>query len=294
MILLRKILKRTHKVVKIFQARRELSSIYDEANLASKSLVNVLRDTLDGRISSEEKFWIDKIESLRNELNSSNKEISIVDYGAGSPDLNLTEEEMYQGRVVTRSIGDVYRTGSKSFFWAFLLFRLLRDFRPSVCLELGTSLGISASYQAAALKLNQEGYIVTLEGAESLSSLAEQHFRTLGFDNVIVIVGRFQDTLGKVLEEHGPIDYAFIDGHHSEKATLAYFEQVLSYASERAVLVFDDISWSEGMEKAWSTIEADKRVKITVDLSTVGICLINSSIETKRCFSIPEFYAIGL
>jgi predicted O-methyltransferase YrrM len=86
---------------------------------------------------------------------------------------------------------------------------------------LGTCLGISTSYLAAALKLNLAGSVVTLEGAETKARLAAQNFRELGLSNVCTIVGRFQDTLDDVLE---PIKFAFIDGHHEESATLAYFE----------------------------------------------------------------------
>ena len=86
-----------------------------------------------------------EIEMLRNELSTSSIEISITDYGAGSLDLNLTAEEMYQGRVVVRTIGEVCQNYSKTYKLAFLLFKLVREFRPSVCLELGAALGMSAA-----------------------------------------------------------------------------------------------------------------------------------------------------
>jgi len=286
MTFVRIVLRKLHRLPMIFQTRWRIFRLYVLANIAAKSIARALKDTLDRRTTQEEKLWIDKIESLRSKLNSSSREIPIVDYGAGSPDVGLTKDEMYQGRRLTTTIGDVCQTSSKSQFWAFFLFRLLRELRPSVCLELGTCLGISASYQAAALKLNQAGKIVTLEGSESLSSLAKQHFQTLGLDNVTVVVGRFQDTLSRTLHEHGNIDYALVDGHHDEEATLAYFEEILPALSEKAVLVFDDIAWSEGMKKAWNAIESDNRVRVSVDLSTLGLCIIDSTIKRKQCFQI--------
>jgi len=148
-------------------------------------------------------------------------------------------------------------------------------------------LGISASFQAAALKLNAMGKIVTLEGADVLASLAERHFQTLGLDNANVVIGRFQDTLDEVLNAYKPVDYAFIDGHHDEKATLAYFEQIMPSLSQQTVLVFDDISWSEGMKRTWRTIMADERVKISIDLQQMGICVIDSRIEHRKNITIP-------
>jgi predicted O-methyltransferase YrrM len=287
MTLLKRVVKRLYRIALMPKTRRGIFRLYGESNLSSKSLANALRAALENSVTPEEKAWVDRIESLRKELNSSRTEISIVNYGAGSPDLDLTDEEMYQGRVITRTIGDVCQGDSKPYLWSLLLFKLIREFRPSTCLELGTCLGISTACQAAALKLNQQGRIVTLEGAESLASLARQHFQTLGLNNVGVVVGRFQDTLDKVLNEHGPIDYAFIDGHHDEKATLTYFNQIFPFLSERAVLVFDDISWSSGMKRAWSSLETDERVKISVNLLSLGICIVDSATERKQHFKIP-------
>lgn len=284
---LKRFTKRIYRMVLRIRARSATSHLCGKADGFLRLFANALRETLQNDLTTDEKAWIDRIESLREELDSSTTEIPVVDYGARESDLGLTDEEMYRGRVVTRTVGDICRNGSKPHFWALFLFKLVRELGPAVCLEMGTCLGISASFQAAALKLNQGGEIVTLEGAESLASRAQRNFQSLGLDNVSIVIGRFQDTLDKVLYEHKPIEYAFIDGHHDEKATIAYFEQIAPFLSDRATLVFDDISWSEGMRRAWETIEADERVRISVNLRQVGICIIDSGVEEKQSFKIP-------
>lgn len=80
------------------------------------------------------------------------------------------------------------------------------------------------------------------------------------------------------------IDYAFVDGHHKEQATFDYFEQIPPFAAEPSVLGFDDISWSDGMRRAWNVISASPRIKIAVDLSKLGICVLSSRIEHKKSF----------
>jgi predicted O-methyltransferase YrrM len=152
---------------------------------------------------------------------------------------------------------------------------------------MGTAVGISAAYQAAALSLNGHGTLVTLEGASTLADIATENFRLLGLDTVELVVGRFQDTLPDVLTKRRPVDYVFVDGHHDEQATLAYFEQILPFLKETALLVFDDIGWSEGMKRAWNTITKDKRLSLAVDLGPVGVCVIDSSVVGRRYFSIP-------
>jgi hypothetical protein len=49
--------------------------------------------------------------------------------------------------------------------------------------------------------------------------------------------------------------------------------------------VFDDIHWSEGMEKAWNEIKSDKDVTITIDFFTVGLVFFNPDF-TKQDFLI--------
>jgi len=286
--MIRKTVRKLCKIPRRVVALREISRLSRQSNAASKSLAKVLRETLQNRPAPEEKVWIEKIELLRNELNSSTDEVTLMDYGAGSPERerSIENHKAREGKVKTKTIGDVCRTASKPYKWSFLLLKLIREFRPLVCLELGTCLGVSASYQAAALKLNQSGRIVSLEGAESLARLAEGHFQRLGLDNVDVVVGLFQDNLKNVLKEHGPIDYAFVDGHHQEEPTLAYFREILPFLSERAVLVFDDISWSDGMKRAWSTIKAHESIKVCVDLAYVGICIIDRTTEGKVSFTM--------
>ena len=62
-------------------------------------------------------------------------------------------------------------------------------------LEMGTCVGISAAYQAAALNDNGAGRLVTLEGYAELAAEAQELWSNLGLSNVEVIVGRFAQTL---------------------------------------------------------------------------------------------------
>ncbi|OAV75618.1 putative O-methyltransferase [Bacteroidales bacterium Barb7] len=233
-------------------------------------------ETIYNRVSPEEKTWISKIEKIRTNLNADKTPVSIVDFGAGKPDSKRSEEVMAEGITHSATIAETCKIASKPPVWALLLFKLIREFKPQTAIELGTCLGISASYQAVAQRINQQGRLITLEGSGEIAELAKKNFESLRLNNVSVITGRFNDTLPSVLETNHPIDYVFIDGHHDEQATVAYFEYLLPYLSPQSLLVFDDISWSKGMRKAWNKIIRDKNVKLAVDLKMVGICLIET------------------
>lgn len=200
----------------------------------------------------------------------SDEKITVIDYGAGNPGDKRRKEEMDQGVSETELLSDVCMT-SKPAFWGVFLFKLIRKLQPLSCVEMGTCVGISASYQAAALKLNSKGKLLTLEGSPDVAKVAQKTFAFLDLDNVSVISGPFHETLKHALQVSKPVDYLFNDGHHDHDYVLKYYFESLPYLSENAILIFDDISWSQGMKRAWREIAADDRIMASIDLHTLGI-----------------------
>lgn len=262
----------------------ELSRLFDGGDKSSIVLARSIRDTVKRRFHRSEKEWFEKIENLRDELASSAGSISFTDYGAGETSDHFSSDEMYRGRLITVSLERLCRN-SKSYPWTHLLFKLIRELKPSVCLELGTCLGITGAYQTAALEINQSGKLLTLEGAEPLAALALDNFKRLSLSRATVRVGRFQDILGDVLRQEAPIDFVFIDGHHDGLATIRYFEEILPFLSEGAVLVFDDILLYETMKRAWQQIRGHRQVKTSIDLRFIGLCVISNVSKDRKYFN---------
>lgn len=285
MLILRQLRQRAGLVRAGMRARVALS----ELTKTNQPLSTAVIDAVRGKTSKDESDWIERIEDLRRRMNASSEEVEFMDYGAGSGELGLTQEQMYQGRAVRRTIGQICSRASRTEQSALLLFRLIRELKPRVCIELGTALGISACYQAAALKLNGAGKLVSLEGAASLAAIAARNFTALGLDgHVEVVCGRFQDTLPEVLAAHPSVDYAFIDGHHDEAATVRYFNAFLPALAGNAVVVFDDIQWSEGMRRAWDAIRANENARATVNLGSMGLITVAAA-ESPRHFELAAF-----
>lgn len=155
-------------------------------------------------------------------------------------------------------------------YWAELLYRIARDSAPKVLLELGTNLGISSAYLAAGGRTHGSS-VVTLEGSPARVALAQSLHRALNLRGISYRVGKFRETLTPLLEERLPIEFAFIDGHHQRTATLDYFDEVHPHLTDDAVVVFDDIRWSEEMYDAWRILCEDKRFALMVDLVKLGI-----------------------
>jgi hypothetical protein len=53
-----------------------------------------------------------------------------------------------------------------------------------------------------------------------------------------------------------------------------------------AILIFDDVHWSEEMEKAWEEIQRDPRVYMTIDLFFIGLVVMRDEFKVKQHFSI--------
>lgn len=276
------------QVVERFRGAREMNRMYNSPFAGTRTIAAAAAAMADHRLDGDESAWIDQIEALRNELVSqTDRTVTFVDYGAGDPGNTLTAEEMARGKRVTRTVAEICQTGNLAYAWRLFLFHLVRRFKPWTCVELGTSLGISGAFQAAALELNKNGRLITLEGSEALAALARENFRRLKLERVQVHIGRFQDTLDRVLDENAPVDYLFLDGHHDEQATIGYFEQMLQYLSSDALLVFDDILWYEGMYRAWKRLTSYPQVRVAVDLGVVGVCLISKQAKPKERYALP-------
>jgi predicted O-methyltransferase YrrM len=274
------------------KAQKTISRLRQDSDIDQKMLGDTLKEALENYLSLEEKEWIDRVRLLKMKLESSTEKLLLTDYGARQiHDPKVYDQEIKYGRTITTTVGEKCKTGSELYFWVLILFKLIRKFKPVSCLELGTCMGMSASIQASALNLNGNGRMVTLEGAEPLASIAKMNFQTLGLNNVDVVVGRFQDTLNDVLKKYGPVDYAFLDGHLDGLATKDYLEEIIPFCKNKAIIIIDNISWSDSMKKAWKTIEADERIKITLNLRQMGICIIDNKRVQKQSYRIPLYGA---
>ena len=232
-------------------------------------------------------MWVERIEQLRAKLDVSTEKVSRVDFGAGlrAETGARGDAEMAGGVQVEDEVQRISRSSSKSGLWALFLFKLIRGLRPRHCLEMGTALGLSGAYQAAALQLNGYSSFTSLEGSAELAAIARRNWESLGLRDARVIVGRFADTLGGVLAAE-PMDYVFIDGHHDEAATLDYFERLSPKLASPACLVFDDITWSAGMRHAWRVVTEDARVKVSVDFGPVGVAIVGA-LDRRRPARAP-------
>lgn len=211
----------------------------------------------------------ERIEKLRSALKSDTRLIRVEDMGAGSR-LNGSSE---------RTVADIARKSLKSPFWCQFFYRLIRYYGYKNILELGTSLGVTASYLSLAAP---DGKVWTVEGCGNTLKVARENFDQLHLQNIHAVNGNIDLCLKDVLEKTGSLDFVLFDANHRYQPTLDYFGQCYARAGENSVFVFDDIYWSAEMKKAWQEICADPRVSLSADFFHVGLVFFRKGVEKQH------------
>lgn len=218
-------------------------------------------------------YAFSEVEGLRQFLRKDNTKINITDFGAGSA---LTPGK-------ERSLRILVRYSAKNALACQYLFKIVAKYKPGTMLELGTSLGISTAYQAAA---SQKARFITIEGCPNVAKYARKNFDLLKLKNVELLLGQFEEQLPEALRSLGRLDYLFVDGNHRKEPTLRYFEQCLEHVHEQSVFIFDDIHWSSDMEAAWVAIQQHPKVKITIDLFFFGVVFFRKENQVKEHYRL--------
>jgi predicted O-methyltransferase YrrM len=216
-------------------------------------------DLYSNIIKEEKKYYIfDEIETLRSNLLNDERTLEVRDFGAGSR----------ISKVKKKSIKEIAQISLSSRKVSRLLFRLVNYYKPDSIIELGTSLGINTLYLAS---YSNSVPVFTFEGCNNIAQVAKGNFQAMGKKNITIIEGNIDKTFPEFLKQRSNISFIYIDANHQYEATLRYFNLAKEKSNEHTILVFDDINWSQGMNKAWTEICNDSSVGMSIDLFTTGI-----------------------
>lgn len=194
------------------------------------------------------------IEEKRKKLLKEKTLLHIEDYGAGSKKVPQKVRELAE---ITR-----YSTSGRKFSQLYQYFCSLT---PAMqVLELGTCVGLNTIYLSRVTK----GKLHSLEGSEALWKTAQQ---IADSTQTNYLLGPIQETLPKLLQQLGSVDFALIDATHTYEGTMSYFNGLLPYLHKQSILAIADIHWSKAMEKAWKEIQACPEVSLSIDFYECGI-----------------------
>jgi predicted O-methyltransferase YrrM len=215
----------------------------------------------------------EQLAKIRSALKANSTEINITDFGAGSKKINSN----------TRLISTIAKHGIAQKKQAEFLYRLLNKFQPKTIIELGTSIGLTSLYLSKAVK---NSTIYTIEGCPNLYEFSKNLFKANGSKNITSLRGNFNTELPKLISNLNTIDFVYIDGNHAYQPTIDYFKLVLEKVNPNTIIVFDDINWSNDMQKAWDTIKNNKQVTLSLDFFHFGIVFFRKENLTKEHFTL--------
>jgi predicted O-methyltransferase YrrM len=206
------------------------------------------------------------IEEVRKHLISDRRIIEITDLGSGSLKL----------RTSLRKVSDIARYSSVSKKYGMLLSNMAAEFGKPYSLELGTSMGISAMFLAAA---NRDIVIRTVEGCPAIADIARENLSKAGFENVEIVTGSFDEVLPLMMGKSKKPGLIYIDGNHRKEAVIQYFNTIADISYSGMVVIIDDINYSKEMDEAWSIIKRNEKVALTVDIYRMGIVFFKAGIN---------------
>ena len=240
--------------------------------IASKNQYGVhspfLFDYLTKGLRNKPEIDLKKVSALRKDLLKNHATIQVTDFGAGSKIFDNNK------RVISK-IASAAGTSKKR---GKLLAKTTRYFQTKQILEIGTSLGISTIYMQAGAP---EAKITTLEGCPATAAVAKENFQKLGLHNIEMIVGEFDQSLNRIIQNNS-YDLIFFDGNHQKQPTIDYFEKCLQAAHDDSVFIFDDIHWTQEMESAWTYIKNHEKVSMSVDTYKWGFVFFSKGREKQH------------
>jgi predicted O-methyltransferase YrrM len=213
----------------------------------------------------------DELNIIRKQLQNNTSTIEITDFGAGSRKLKSNK----------RAINQIAKHGIAQKKQAEFLYRLINKFNPTTIVELGTSVGLTSLYLS---KANTKSTLYTIEGCPNLFQFSKELFYEKGIKNIQSINGNFNEEFPKLLSQLHSLDVLYIDGNHAYEPTMNYFKMALEKKNSNSIFIFDDIYWSDGMEKAWNEICAHPEVTLSLDLFYFGIVFFRTENKNKEHF----------
>ena len=209
------------------------------------------------------------LKNYRKSLLENKNFIEVTDFGAGSKVFKSNR----------RQISKIAETAGISTKRAELLFRVTQYFQPQNILEIGTSLGLATSALALG---NTNAKVITLEGCPQTAKQAQLQLQKFNCNEVESVISEFESFLISENLKSKIYNLIYFDGNHSKKATLAYFELLLSTINNDSVWIFDDIHWSPEMEEAWEEIKRHPKVKVTIDTFQWGFVFFRYEQEKEH------------
>jgi predicted O-methyltransferase YrrM len=220
---------------------------------------------------------------LKNEIETSEgiKEIEDARLGFLSEQTKIVGEDLGAGSRARKvsSFSSIARLGISSKNDCIFLQSLANICKAKVCIELGTSLGISTAYLSSSDCVKS---MYSFEGNEGLAKKARALFKSLNIDKAHIIHGNIDGELPLLLNQLDVVDLALIDANHTRPALLRYYQMLAPKMSDGGVIVIDDIRWSVEMYKGWNKLISKSEVSLSMEFLNKGLLFFKKGMQKQH------------
>jgi len=162
----------------------------------------------------------------------------------------------FRHELVDMDAGELVKKISSSRRAQTIVHQLAVTFKPSRVLELGSAFGSATMAMASGLAAVAS---VRLDGIELdpwRAGIADTNVKSVLGDRGAVHAGSIGEVLPGLVREGGKAGLVFVDAVHRLEETWAYHLCMLDSVHSGAVVVYDDVDWSQDMTRCWREIVA--------------------------------------
>ena len=127
---------------------------------------------------------------------------------------------------------------------------LAEQIAPEAIVEFGAAFGASGMYWLAGLSQIDTGVLYSFEPNPVWHPIAQENFDRVSPKHVLAN-GTFEDNLDVI--EH-PVSISLIDAIHTRDFVMAQFDLVRRVSKPGALVLFDDINFSDDMKRCWAEV----------------------------------------
>ncbi len=204
----------------------------------------------------------DRVAALRARLAASSESVPIPDLKAANVRGGGTAREG-DTQTVMESIARTVHAATTNEWNGRVLYRCARGSRTAV--EIGANIGLGSVWIGAALETPNR--LILLDGARSLLEIADQNVQEIAGFSPELREGLFSDTVSALADDlaDNSVDFVFVDGEHYYEPTMRDAALLIPKVREEGVIVFDDISWNDDMERAWSDLARRPDCRLAIE-----------------------------
>lgn len=162
--------------------------------------------------------------------------------------------------------------------YAQLLFRLVNKYKARNVVETDMRTGIASMYLAAP---DSKVKVTTFGRDDALNELALHYMKETGFRNVNIVRGTAEKKLQEVVDELDALDLLFVNDCVNGSDLDDRIGVCMSKTASQTIFVVEGIYANESMTASWKRLQANPRVRVTVDMFRYGLVFFKEDLQKE-------------